>query len=155
MLVETTIPAGFELVPCPNCGSEQYTAVREGRDWVLDPSRMITIVKCDGCCLNFTNPRPTEAHLPAYYSADYQPYNRHEKKDRGGLAQMTRDTVLRWAYGSPSIQPGPAGTALAKLITTFQPLENFGFGIPWHGQGRILDFGCASGRFHEVKSQLG
>lgn len=155
MLVETVIPEGFELVPCPNCGSDQSTPARKGRDWVLDPSRTITIVKCDACGLHFTNPRPTEAHLPAYYSADYQPYNRHEKKDRAGIAQATRDVVLRWAYGSPSKKPGALGSGIAKLITSMQPAENFGFGVPYHGQGRILDFGCASGRFIARMQSLG
>jgi 2-polyprenyl-3-methyl-5-hydroxy-6-metoxy-1,4-benzoquinol methylase len=155
MLAETAIPKGFELVPCPNCGSDHSTTAREGRDWVLDPSRTITIVKCDACGLHFTNPRPDEAHLPAYYGVEYNPYNRHEKKDRAGIAQSTRDTVLRWAYGSPSKKPGAIGTALAKLITTIQPLENFGFGVPYQGRGRLLDFGCASGRFVARMASLG
>jgi SAM-dependent methyltransferase len=155
MLAEKVIPQGFELVPCPNCGSEQFATAREGRDWVLDPARTITIVKCATCGLHFTNPRPDEAHLLAYYSADYQPYNRHEKKDRSGLAQALRDTILRWAHGSPSKKPGAFGTALAKLVTSIQPVENFGFGVPWHGQGRILDFGCASGRFIARMQSLG
>jgi SAM-dependent methyltransferase len=143
------IPEGFELIPCPSCGSDRAKPALTGKDWILDPTRTIQIVRCEKCGFNFTNPRPTAERLPAYYSTDYDPY----KKQRGEITRKSaastslRTWVLCQAYGSPARKPKGWRKLVAQAVMLVQPLEQFGFGVPYQGNGQLLDFGCGNGTF--------
>lgn len=143
------LPEGFERVNCPGCGGERSKVAFVGRDWTLDPQRQIFIVRCEDCGLHFTNPRPTAQRLGAYYQADYAPYHRQrgEIQRRSKISTAIRTWVLADAFGAPASKPRGWRRAAARFVRLFQSAEHFGFAIPFHGEGRLLDFGCGDGTF--------
>ncbi|HEX4053356.1 MAG TPA: class I SAM-dependent methyltransferase [Tepidisphaeraceae bacterium] len=155
--MEAPIPAGFELVNCPGCSSDKWTPARVVHDWALDPTRQIHIVRCNVCGLHFTNPRPDAEHLPAYYPSDYHCYQpqRGENRRRTKISTAVRAWVLASAYGSPEKKPRGWHAAVAAIVTLIKPARLFGFGIPYRGQGRLLDFGCGNGTFLRRMASVG
>lgn len=146
-------PAGFEVVPCPGCGGHRSTAVRQGKDWVLHTAVALTIHRCDACGLHFLNPRPRMDQLGRYYPADYHSYQMRGDDDDG--AHGIKSLALREAFGAPSLRPIGARRTLARAALAVKRAESFGFGVPWHGQGRLLDFGCGGGKFLRRMHGLG
>jgi 2-polyprenyl-3-methyl-5-hydroxy-6-metoxy-1,4-benzoquinol methylase len=41
------------------------------------------------------------------------------------------------------------------ILIAIKGPESFGFGVPWRGQGRLLDFGCGSGKFLKRMTAVG
>ncbi len=150
-------PDGFENVNCPCCGGAAWTLARQGHDWALHPDRLINIARCNSCGMHYTNPRPTLARLPDYYSAEYSPYQRQrgEVERSSKLSTWARLLVLRSLYGAPKKRPGIIGGTIAKSLLLFKDIDSFGFGVPFRGQGRLLDFGCGSGTFLRRMKALG
>jgi SAM-dependent methyltransferase len=44
---------------------------------------------------------------------------------------------------------------VARFVRFFRAQEHYGFGIPYHGQGRLLDFGCGNGTFLRRMKAIG
>jgi 2-polyprenyl-3-methyl-5-hydroxy-6-metoxy-1,4-benzoquinol methylase len=152
-----SIPPGFELVNCPGCNFDKWEPAYTGRDWALDSNRVIHIVRCSRCGLHFTNPRPDGEHLGAYYQGDYGPYQKQKGElERDNEASTNvRTWVLADLYGSPDHQPTVWQRTVARLVRVFRASEHYGFGIPYHGQGRLLDFGCGNGTFLRRMKAIG
>lgn len=148
------VPPGFEAIPCPGCGHDGFTQVREGRDWYLDQNRRVRVVRCDACGLHYTNPRPTLEALGAYYPENYPPHLR-ESQEREERTSGIRSLVLRRAYGSPEQQPRGIARVVAAAVSAIKPARQFATGVPYRGQGRLLDFGCGSGKFLRRMASLG
>jgi 2-polyprenyl-3-methyl-5-hydroxy-6-metoxy-1,4-benzoquinol methylase len=150
-------PPGFEVVACPGCGGKGSTPVRQGKDWVLHTAQQLTIHRCDGCGLHFLNPRPRMDEIGRYYPADYHSYQMRGGDDAGGAAVAggIRSLALREAFGAPHLRPRGAQRALARAALAVNGAQSFGFGVPWHGQGRLLDFGCGGGKFLRRMHALG
>jgi SAM-dependent methyltransferase len=155
--MESGIPEGFELVNCPGCGGGEWTDARTVHDWAMDPSRQLHIVRCKACGLHFTNPRPDAEHLAAYYTSEYPCYKRQrgENERSTKLSTRVRAWVLASAYGSPEKRPRGWRAGVALAVTLFKPARQFGFGIPYRGQGRLLDFGCGNGTFLRRMASVG
>src|SRR5688572_21533513 len=61
--------------PCPMCGSSSHVRLPLPGHWigsaVFGPLRdRIGLVRCRGCTLVFTNPRPSDEQLGQYYAGD-------------------------------------------------------------------------------------
>jgi 2-polyprenyl-3-methyl-5-hydroxy-6-metoxy-1,4-benzoquinol methylase len=150
------VPADFELIACPGCGAAGFVIVHEGRDWVLnDPAVTMRIVRCERCGLHYTNPRPRLEHLGRYYPDEYAPYLSDGAEDRTGAGGSIRSLVLRRAYGAPHLRPRGLAGALAGGLAMLRSPRHFGFGVPWRGEGRLLDFGCGGGKFLRRMHALG
>lgn len=119
---ETTL-IQWEEVPCPLCASDSYHTVLDAAD--PDPAQAglhFAVVCCEQCGLRFTNPRPSADAISRFYSASYPAFRKP-----GLLRNLSR----RWypfarIFGRPCIE--------RRML-------------PWHGQGRLLDFGCGGGKF--------
>jgi 2-polyprenyl-3-methyl-5-hydroxy-6-metoxy-1,4-benzoquinol methylase len=146
------VPEGFELVPCPACGDASSTVTHQGRDWILNSDVTMQVVKCDGCGLHYTNPRPRVEHLGKYYENGYAP---HQSERESDTLDGVKGLVLRDAFGAPSMRARGAGRALARAVSLIKRPESFGFGVPYHGRGRLLDFGCGAGKFLRRMHALG
>lgn len=155
--MEAPIPEGFELVNCPGCGSDKWTLARTVRDWAMDPARQLHIVRCNVCGLHFTNPRPDAEHLAAYYTSEYPCYKpqRGENQRSTKISTAIRAWVFASAYGSPEKKPRGWRGAVAAVVKLFKPARLFGFGIPYRGEGRLLDFGCGNGTFLRRMASVG
>jgi SAM-dependent methyltransferase len=117
---ESTRPViAWEDAPCPLCSGRHGTPLIEGQDHNGGTDGLwFAVVQCDSCGTCFTNPRPDPASICQFYPANYTPYQKHHRHGR------------RWnplkLLKKPRVEKRP---------------------IPWHGQGRLLDFGCGSGAF--------
>jgi 2-polyprenyl-3-methyl-5-hydroxy-6-metoxy-1,4-benzoquinol methylase len=120
-LVETMAgPAvDWEEPNCLLCGQRHWAQLVEAPDSRADGTGYwFAIVQCQDCGLCFTNPRPTRETIGQFYPNSYEPHR---------LPQRSR-------------RRRPASSSWGRV----GDLRN---GLPWHGQGRLLDFGCGGGSF--------
>ncbi|MDB5311816.1 MAG: ubiG 1 [Gemmataceae bacterium] len=118
-------PVVWEDSPCPLCGRTDEAIVLEAQDPVPadGDGLLFAVVRCEHCGLTYTNPRPTPKTIGRFYPADYHPHRRPRKMEQ------SRPPRPLWArvFGRPCN-------------------ERRGV-LPWHGRGRLLDFGCGGGVF--------
>ncbi len=113
--------AAWEEAACLLCGAGERTVVVEApHDRADAPGPRPAVVRCAACGLCYTSPRPTPESIRLFYPDDYAP---HEAKKP---IESTRETRR---------------SALAKLGLRRRRE------IRWHGEGRLLDFGCGAGAF--------
>lgn len=102
----------METIRCPICGGDSFAFVLEGKDHLHGLQGTFRIVRCRGCSLLLTNPRPTETEIRRYYPKDYASHRldiprveawRRRKKALGPLARWLdpRATVVP-AFRKPS-----------------------------------------------------
>ena len=115
----------WEDPPCPLCGHDDARLVLEAPDSApADGSGLwFAVVRCEHCGLAYTNPRPTPSTIGGFYPPDYRPHRRPRKMG----------------------QPRAARPLWARLFG--RPCNERRGTLPWHGSGRLLDFGCGGGGF--------
>src|SRR5205823_1209681 len=86
------------------------------------------VAQCQSCGLCFTNPRPSRQSITSFYPDSYRP---HQTPD----ARRRRPRPV-----SPGSWARPRNERLA---------------LPWHGEGRLLDFGCGGGSYLERMARQG
>jgi 2-polyprenyl-3-methyl-5-hydroxy-6-metoxy-1,4-benzoquinol methylase len=124
-----TGPSGPAVVwddtACPLCGNDDAEPVLEARDPApaAGVALMFAVVRCRCCDLHYTNPRPDLQSIGAFYPSDYKPHRRPRKM------RLARSGHKWWGKFSGRSCPERRGD------------------LPWHGQGRLLDFGCGGGSF--------
>ena len=110
-----------EEIACPLCGKTDFETLFEGTDLVFHRAGKYRVVKCRGCELQFTNPRPTFESLGAHYPDNYFCYVPPEE----GFPLFR--PILRWFL-----------TGIQRLRTRFME-RTTGRLTP---ETRILDVGC-------------
>src|SRR5437764_16838 len=109
----------WEQPPCLLCGQEQTSLLIEGPDSRADGSGLwFAVVQCPTCGLCFTSPRPTLEAIAQFYPESYEPHRAPQS------ASLRRRSVRNTSWSGD----------LRKAL-------------PWHGRGRLLDFGCGGGSF--------
>ena len=146
------LPPSWENANCPLCGCDRWNLACSSRDWILESSIRPQIVRCSACGMAYVNPRPSVAEIGRYYPASYGPYQQRKSKSR---RHGIRWTMLRWAWGAPSVKPSSLACFAMRLLALVRSPESLGFGVPYQGQGRLLDFGCGSGDFLRRMADLG
>lgn len=111
-----------QLESCPVCGATAF------RDKLLVQDKSVsreefTIVQCQACDFQFTNPRPAAAHIGKYYESDA--YVSHNSGAQGLINRVYR--VARYF-------------TVRRKVTLITKLHG---GRP----GRLLDYGCGTGHF--------
>lgn len=124
------IPAtvALETCACPMGCTGGDDLVLAARDRVSDLPGRFDIVRCRGCGLMRTNPRPTPETIGYYYPADYGPH------------MATRDAES-------------AASPLRRLAS--QIIDFRAEAIPEMAPGRFLEIGCATGNFLARMAQKG
>ena len=124
-------PQGVHLedLPCPLGCARRDSLVLEGHDRLHGIPGRFRIVRCAGCGLMRTNPRPTPESIAAYYPEDYGPYHTPPSARRG---------------------PRPAWKRVLKAILDFNDRQ-----VPDMVPGSMLEVGCASGSYLEEMRQRG
>lgn len=119
----------IEEAACPLCvslpaGHDKHVLV--GRDLLHDVPGSFSVVKCNGCGLMRTNPRPSTRTIGVFYPDHYGPY-------------------LSTRVQQASVNPGWV-RRLVRVLTC----RMFKFNtdtLPPMKPGRLLEVGCASGSF--------
>src|SRR5438105_7053676 len=111
----------WEEPKCLLCNSERRATSLEAQD-IHGDHLWFAVVRCADCGLQYTCPRPDEATIGNFYPADYGPHRSKLVK------RSNKSAPLAWLRGRPCAERRA---------------------LPWHGQGRLLDFGCGGGSFLE------
>jgi SAM-dependent methyltransferase len=124
------LPVLLEDSVCPlGCTAGDET-VLTGRDRLADLPGEYRVVRCRGCGLLRTSPRPTPETIGFYYPADYGPY-------------------VGTRLGEASAGPGRF-VRLAKRL-----LDVRAQAVPPLPPGRMLEIGCASGAYLRAMADAG
>ncbi|MCA9970173.1 MAG: class I SAM-dependent methyltransferase [Anaerolineales bacterium] len=115
-------------VACNFCGADDAAPLNHGPDLLLGLPGDFHLVRCRRCGLVYQNPQLTPAELAPHYPPDYLPFQ------QAGDAAARRAQVLRdHAIGR-----------FCDRISRRRPTP-----------GRLLDVGCATGRFLYAMGQRG
>jgi SAM-dependent methyltransferase len=108
----------MESVPCPLCGEERRRPLLAAGDRLRPRERTkYTVVRCTGCGLAFTDPRPAAAEIADFYPPTYGGLDRDDLLARveAGIRRRQQREVVRW-------------------LAALRP-----------ARGRLLDVGCGAG----------
>jgi SAM-dependent methyltransferase len=77
-------PLDWEQTACPLCAGCQVQPLLEATDPLpgADPELHFRVVRCCGCGLTYTNPRPAPQSMSRFYPDDYSPYQYRAAADR-------------------------------------------------------------------------
>jgi SAM-dependent methyltransferase len=150
-----TAPLPVEPVPCPLCGGRRLTRLFEQPDLALGVPGVYAVVRCDACGLVHQNPRVRADRLGDAYPADYAAHARDPSlsrtlRDLGPAVRWTLATRLGYrhlAVADVTARDRLTARRHARRIRKACP--------PWVGHGRLLDVGCASGKFLRQMAAVG
>ncbi|MBI1734611.1 MAG: class I SAM-dependent methyltransferase [Candidatus Rokubacteria bacterium] len=139
--------APLTFVACPLCGERRSVLLHWLRDVTLGIEGRFSLARCDGCGLLYQNPRVPDDRLGSLYPPHYAAHAREP-----ALSRILRrdDRLVRWVlrtrlgYAHLPIADVTAADRLRAWTRTRRIVKAF---PPWIGAGRLLDVGCASGRF--------
>lgn len=132
----------MELVPCNLCGASTHEKLLEASDAKYGGVGVFTVVRCRGCRLVFTNPRPTKEIIGRYYSTGYRPYELDPREHESRPGALLR----RLAFGQRPLQP---------LGWVYNSLVYRAFLPPETEPGLVLDVGCGTGAYLKEWQHLG
>lgn len=120
----------MENILCNLCGSNDYKIYLQLPDWQLDDGVIrSTLVQCNTCSLIFQNPQPSLSELAASYPPEYGVFTTQESlKKKNWLMQKVERFGIK------------------KRVRTVVRRKK---------TGRILDVGCATGRFLKEMERIG
>lgn len=115
----------LESCACPLGCESNDTQVLSGRDLLHGLPGKYSVVRCQSCGLQRTNPRPTAGTIGFYYPDDYGPYEGSKIKEDSG---------------------SPSGSSFWRVF--LDHLKGKGSTpLPDQSPGYLLEVGCASGSF--------
>ena len=145
----------LEPVACPLCGKDSHTPLFDLRDVALGVPGRFSLARCGGCGLLYQNPRVRADQIGLTYPANYPPHVREPDLSRptrrlgaGGRRLLAR------RLGYHHLDPGPVSAA-ERLRVTLAGRRIVKAFLPWVGQGRLLDVGCATGKFLRQMAEVG
>ena len=109
-----------ELKDCPVCGSTNHSHFMDCKDYTVS-GETFKIVSCGSCNFKFTNPRPEDSQMGAYYKSE--DYISHSNTKKGLIYKLYH--VIR-------------NYTLAKKLNLVSSHVS---------RGTILDYGCGTGMF--------
>lgn len=150
-----TLRLPLETVPCPLCRERRAIRLFEQRDLALGVPGVYTVVRCEACGLAYQNPRVCVDRLADAYPQDYAAHAREPALSRtvrrfGPAVRWTLATSL--GYRHLTLDDVTAGHRLSSLLHAKRIRKAF---PPWVGQGRLLDVGCASGKYLRQMGAVG
>jgi len=118
-----------KLSSCPACGEKKFSLYLEAQDYTVS-KEVFEIVRCSGCQLLFTNPRPLASEAGPYYKSEN--YISHSDTQEGiinKLYHLVRNFTL-------------------KQKTRWIEKEK-------RGNRELLDIGCGNGHFLQACQNAG
>ena len=136
-----------ETITCDLCGSERHEQILVGLDLLHGTEGSWPVVRCLDCGLVFTNPRPAPESVGAVYPSTYSPYKAKKRKRKS-----RRWRLQQWALQHHWNYPAPRRTLPGKIVSwpfmlwTRGKKRNYDL-FAYEGDGKLLDYGCASGAY--------
>ena len=145
----------LEPIACPLCGERAVIPLFEQRDLALGVPGCFPVARCPGCGLLYQNPRVRLDQLGLAYPADYAAHVREPDLSRTTLQLGPGGRrLLARRLGYRHLDPGPL--PLAERLRAMVIGRRIGKAFPaWTGRGRLLDVGCASGKFLRQMTAVG
>lgn len=146
------------LGTCPLCGAARRRPVGAVKERILGTGETFTVVRCEGCGLFRTDPRPTRAERGRYYPEHYTAYQATDGDGEPWLGAGVKGIVRRWTltaqYGYPLDDLGGALRWLIPWLT--RPLRGRYVEFPpFRPGGRLVEVGCATGHRLALLRRLG
>lgn len=145
----------LQAVPCPLCDGDDFTDPVWLRDVALGVPGTFALTRCKRCGLWQQNPRVRTEDLPRTYPDDYP---RHTGNPDLPRLFKNDERYVRWVlatklgYQHLALKHVPLpGRAVARLAMR-RIVETF---PPWTGDGRLLDVGCATGKYLRLMRAVG
>jgi SAM-dependent methyltransferase len=139
---------GFETAACDACGSLAQIALYA---FEFD-GEAAGIVRCEGCGMAYSSPRPTALALGGFYGDSYYSFGAPKPTDPSvplAFKERLRRTILARHLGYTHLSGADVGAP--ALFTRF--LAKFLVMPDWQKNGVLLDVGCGSGeRMLELQS---
>ena len=143
----------LEPITCPLCGAARATPLWQEPDVALGVPGVFPVARCGGCGLLYQNPRVRIDDMPRMYPADYPPHARHPDVARALADGAAVRTVLAGRLGYRHLAaPATWRSRVSGRWRRRRIEKNF---PPWVGEGRLLDVGCATGRFLQRMKAIG
>jgi SAM-dependent methyltransferase len=145
----------LEAIACPLCGGTDATVLCAEHDLALGVPGRFPLARCERCGLLYQNPRVRRDQLDRMYPADYPP---HARDPDLGRVLRDRSPAARWTlvhglgYAHLDTRDVGLGDRLQARLRRRRIMKNF---PPWVGGGRLLDVGCATGRFLQQMAAVG
>ena len=151
------VSQGWETTDCPLCGAQSGTELLRVQGADNEPDyRLLT---CSECGMGYLNPRPGPRVIGRYYSENYEEYQppvRHRSEWLTRLKTRLEKLVLARRNGNPPPLKHWYQRVLATLAAPWcDPGVDSLVGLPFTGEGKLLDFGSGSGWYGHRMSQLG
>jgi SAM-dependent methyltransferase len=137
----------LEPITCPLCGATAARRLCTMRDLALGVPGEFPLARCEGCGLLYQNPRVRADQLGQAYPPEYGP---HAREPELGRTIRRLDAGGRWflatRLGYAHLRPEQVSAA--ERLRALRRARKYRDVFPaWRGQGRLLDVGCASGKF--------
>jgi 2-polyprenyl-3-methyl-5-hydroxy-6-metoxy-1,4-benzoquinol methylase len=146
-------PLVLEAIACPLCGAERATALWQEPDVALGVPGLFPVARCPECGLLYQNPRVRADDLPRMYPAHYPPHARDPDAARALADGAAVRQVLAGRLGYRHLAATATWQSRVTARLRRRRVEkNF---PPWIGEGRLLDVGCATGRFLQRMAAIG
>jgi SAM-dependent methyltransferase len=145
----------LEAITCPLCGGASARTLWVERDLALGVPGRFHAARCEGCGLLYQNPRVRVDHLAQAYPPNYPAHTRDPELSRilrDGSVAVRRVLAHELGYRHLDLSGGGRLDSWRALARRRKVLKNF---PPWTGSGRLLDVGCASGRFIKQMAAVG
>jgi 2-polyprenyl-3-methyl-5-hydroxy-6-metoxy-1,4-benzoquinol methylase len=117
-----------QIDKCPVCNSTSFKQSLICKDYTVSQEKF-TIVACDSCGFQFTNPRPDDSVLGKYYKSD--DYISHSDTKKGLISQ------------------------LYHIVRNYTLNKKLALLNKYVSRGTILDYGCGTGMFLKACSNDG
>jgi SAM-dependent methyltransferase len=147
----------WEQTPCPLCGASDEIELLAVPDEAVGAA--YRVAQCRRCGMAYLNPRPDRASIGRFYADDYQPYlpPRHSAAHPWqAVRRRLQRLVCARAFGDPPPLKRRSDRILAALAAPWlHPGRDSLTALPFHGRGRLLDFGCGSGWYAKRMSDRG
>ena len=136
-----------ETVSCALCGGREHETLFVGRDRLHHTPGAWPVVRCRGCGLVFTNPRPAPESVGLVYPESYRPHQRPRRK-RQSRRWKLQQWALRYHWNYPPRRGGWLGKILSGPVMLWVRGKARNYDLfPYQGEGRLLDYGCGNGKF--------
>lgn len=118
----------MKLDNCPVCNSKDFESFLDCKDYTVS-QEIFHIVSCKDCSFKFTNPRPSDDSIGAYYKSDE--YISHTNTKKGLINR------------------------LYHLVRNYTLRKKLGLVEGYVSRGTILDYGCGTGMFLNTCKEAG